>query len=284
MVYSKILVAINIYEDFLKVLHKAEKFALKNNAHLTILMVTENPIELIPMKKDYHNRLMEEAQKTLTYEVGLLNIQNVSIKIKQGKPDRIITQYAESKNIQLIIIGSHTSIGIDRILGSTANNILHKTPCDVLVINMNDRKSIDSDYKKVLLACDQEEDNKEVIRIIKHIKYLYSSELYIINIYANPSIAASMYGVLPSQNEKTIQLLKDKLKKWIKKNNLNATAVCKPGIPADTINTYATKNQFELIIVGSHQRNSIGRFFLGSTANALLHMTELDILTIKINK
>jgi universal stress protein A len=282
MIYSNILVAINIYEDYLKVLHKAEKLALKNNAHLTILMVTEEPIELISMPKDYQKQLMEEAKKTLTYEVGLLHMKEVSIEIKRGKADKVITQYAKSKKIQLIIIGSHTSIGINRILGSTANNILHKTPCDVLVINMNDRNPTYSDYKKVILACDQEENNKKMISTTRHIQDLYNSELFIINIYADPSIAASMYGVLPSQNEETVSLLRKRLINWTKENNLNATAICKPGIPANTINAYAKENQIELIIIGSHQRTSIGRFFLGSTANAILHITELDILTIKI--
>jgi universal stress protein A len=39
-------------------------------------------------------------------------------------------------DVDLIVIGSHGREGIQRLLGSTANAVLHGAPCDVLAVRI----------------------------------------------------------------------------------------------------------------------------------------------------
>ena len=45
-----------------------------------------------------------------------------------------IVRFAEQSNVDLIVLGSHGHHGIGAILGSSANGVVNRAPCDVLVI------------------------------------------------------------------------------------------------------------------------------------------------------
>jgi nucleotide-binding universal stress UspA family protein len=55
--------------------------------------------------------------------------------VRTGKPFYEINQYALEENIDLIIIATHGHSGMEHILfGSTAEKVVRKAPCPVLVV------------------------------------------------------------------------------------------------------------------------------------------------------
>ena len=53
-----------------------------------------------------------------------------------GSPGHEIRTYARDANADLIVVGSHGRHGLGRLLGSTANGVLHGVSCDVLVVRV----------------------------------------------------------------------------------------------------------------------------------------------------
>ena len=53
-----------------------------------------------------------------------------------GSPGHEIRTYAREVNADLIVVGSHGRHGLGRLLGSTANGVLHGVSCDVLVVRV----------------------------------------------------------------------------------------------------------------------------------------------------
>ena len=53
-----------------------------------------------------------------------------------GNPAYEIKGFASAKGADLIVIGSHGRHGVGRMLGSTANGVLHDAPCDVLAVRV----------------------------------------------------------------------------------------------------------------------------------------------------
>ena len=53
------------------------------------------------------------------------------------------------------------------------------------------------------------------------------------------------------------------------------------GVPATEIKQYAEDLGADLVVVGSHGRHGLG-LLLGSTANAILHGSQCDVLTIRV--
>lgn len=57
-----------------------------------------------------------------------------------GHPAERVHQVAEELGVDTIIIGSHARRGLRRLLGSTANAVLHGAPVNVMTIRMNGEK------------------------------------------------------------------------------------------------------------------------------------------------
>ncbi len=53
-----------------------------------------------------------------------------------GRPGSEIRRQAEENDADLIVIGSHGRHGIQLLLGSTANSVLHGAACDVLAVRI----------------------------------------------------------------------------------------------------------------------------------------------------
>jgi len=51
-----------------------------------------------------------------------------------GQSKRSIISWAQERNIDLIVMGSHGRHGVERLLGSVSNAVLHKATCDVLIV------------------------------------------------------------------------------------------------------------------------------------------------------
>ncbi|GBE07129.1 MAG TPA: hypothetical protein ENG90_07580 [Gammaproteobacteria bacterium] len=60
--------------------------------------------------------------------------KDIELETQWGNPKRSITSWANEKNSDLIVMGSHGLHGIERLLGSVSNFVLHKAPCDVLIV------------------------------------------------------------------------------------------------------------------------------------------------------
>jgi nucleotide-binding universal stress UspA family protein len=60
---------------------------------------------------------------------------NVELAIEWGVPFTEIIRYARARQIELIVMGTHGSGGVKRlILGSVAENVVRSAPCPVLTV------------------------------------------------------------------------------------------------------------------------------------------------------
>jgi nucleotide-binding universal stress UspA family protein len=60
--------------------------------------------------------------------------------IKTGRPFYEINEYAREANVDLIIIATHGHTGVEHILfGSTAEKVVRKAPCPVLVVRSTEK-------------------------------------------------------------------------------------------------------------------------------------------------
>ena len=57
-------------------------------------------------------------------------------KLAYGQPRQEIHSFAKEHHCDLIVVGSHGRHGLALLLGSTANDVLHGAPCDVLAVSL----------------------------------------------------------------------------------------------------------------------------------------------------
>lgn len=79
--------------------------------------------------------------RTLTDDYG---IPDANVHLELGVPTDVLTEMAESLNADLVVMGAIARSGLERIfIGSTAERVLDKLPCDALVLKpMNFRDAL----------------------------------------------------------------------------------------------------------------------------------------------
>ncbi|RYV03425.1 universal stress protein [Shewanella sp. OPT22] len=130
--YKTILCAIESSDEGKHVLSKAIKIAEKFDSRLIVINVL--PYTFLP--KDYQKVLKDEAipkLEKLTSEFSILKKNKI---LKVGKPYDVICTEAMKKQVDLIIIGTHSKTGLSALLGSTASGVANYAPCDVHFIKV----------------------------------------------------------------------------------------------------------------------------------------------------
>jgi len=142
--YAHILLAIDFTPATDAVTRQAVKLSQIFNARLSLVHVVEfSPMNLsndmvLPQEVEYELDLVEHSRQRLQELAEKLGVDQADCFIGQGSTRQEILHLAKEENVDLIVIGSHGRQGIQRLLGSTANAVLHGAPCDVLAVRIKD--------------------------------------------------------------------------------------------------------------------------------------------------
>ena len=108
MPYHHILVAVDLTEECDPVIHRARELSVSNGAKLSLVHIVE------PMAMAFGGDVPMDLSQ-----------------LQQQQFDQ-----AKEQTCDLIVVGSHGRHGLALLLGSTANDVLHGAPCDVLAVRL----------------------------------------------------------------------------------------------------------------------------------------------------
>lgn len=147
--YQTILVAIDFSEHSEQALIRAKQVAETYQASLEVLHVTELPT--YPVLEDMAvtgmpgiwddemaDKLYAAAVKRLHDMALTVGLTTEQCHVVIGSPKSEILARAHDSNTDLIVVGRRGLSGIQRLIGSTADAILHDAACDVLAVNLQD--------------------------------------------------------------------------------------------------------------------------------------------------
>lgn len=145
MEIKSILFPTDFSEGSAEALKYAVEFAKKYDAKLYVIHIIYDVAKAsgwyvphISMDKLYQD-IQEGAKKELdNFGVQELSgIKNIERVVITGIPHQEIVAFANSKKVDMIILGTHGRTGIDRILfGSTAAQVVRNAPCPVLTVRL----------------------------------------------------------------------------------------------------------------------------------------------------
>lgn len=135
--YKHILLATDLSPDGEAAADKALELAKLYNIKLSILHI----IEPIPSYgyieiSELEEARREEVNQALTKLAERLQVPPLDQHIEVGLTKHQILKKAQELQVDLIVVGSHSHHGLARLLGSTANAILHNAECDILVVRL----------------------------------------------------------------------------------------------------------------------------------------------------
>jgi len=139
--YRKIMLAVDLTEESLKVAQRANQLVKAFDAELHIVHVIE-PLSLayggdVPMDlSTVQEQIQDQAAAHLREFANSLNVSEARQHLIFGRPESEIQRTAEAAGADVIIVGSHGRHGLALLLGSTANGVLHGARCDVLAVRV----------------------------------------------------------------------------------------------------------------------------------------------------
>ena len=140
--YRHVLFATDFSPDGEVAGRKAAEIAALAGARLSLLHVVEySAMEYageipIPENIDLDQRRVDLARGQIAELARRLGVAEAPTFVELGAPKHEIVRIAKELGIDLIVVGSHGRHGLQLLLGSTANGVLHLATCDVLAVRV----------------------------------------------------------------------------------------------------------------------------------------------------
>jgi nucleotide-binding universal stress UspA family protein len=136
--------------------------------------------------------------------------------------------------------------------------------------------------KKILVALDGSKNSlRALTESIKLAKQTKASITGIFVIQAFPTETGIIRNVIGNVLSKKSKNFLSMAKSKCKKNNIEFFDVTEFGHEGQTIVSFAEKNKYDIIVIGSRGMGIIKETFLGSTSHYVVHTTKLPVLIVK---
>jgi len=292
-----VLVAFEFGDTSEAVLAYGRAFARSFGAVLHVMHVTENAF-LRAVAGDPRN--MEEAalqhlNERLTEEDRrALNVRVVSET--SDNPAHAVVDYARAEHVDLVITGTHGRTGLNRtLMGSVAEQIVRTAPCPVLTVRQHERDFVrlghphDSTItlKKMLVPTDFGEAADAALVLARSLAGRFGAELHAMHVvpdaYLN-TLGDSIATVNPALGLELEQAARTRLEKSLAMRDVAAgttkAVVMTAASPTFAVLDYAKAQGMDLIVLGTHGRNTLGRMLMGSVAERVVRLAPCPVLTV----
>jgi universal stress protein A len=240
--------------------------------------------------QDLHVRMIREVEDYLGRLCGRYGITNH--RMLEGQAALTIQQHAEDGGHDLIVLGTHGRHGIKRLLGSTANAVLHGTACNVLAIRVpGDEVAVRppaEKYRRILAAVDLSDESSQVLDIAAIVSRSETAELDALHVikpfrHAYAGINPAMLSDIGLQFEhEADRHARTRLGELAVAHGLaDSRTHVRHGAPHLEIQDLIRELDCDMLVIGTHGKHGM-QLLLGSVANAVIHGVTCDVLAVRI--
>ncbi len=239
---------------------------------------------------DLHNRMVGEIER---YLERLCTAHRVpEHHLLEGHAATLIQQHAAEHGHDLIVLGTHGRQGLQRLLGSTANAVLHGTRCNVLAVRVPaedvEVRPAGDKYRHILAAVDLSDESHQVLDVAQILGDQAHAEMNVIHVikpfhhaYAGVS-PATVADVGIRFEEEADQQARAELRTIAASRGLPPEAMLvRHGAPHLEIQDAVQELGTDMLVVGTHGKHGF-ELLLGSVANAVIHGITCDVLAVRI--
>ena len=289
--YDKILVPLDGSKLAEGSLPYAEILARKIGSEITLISVL-----LFGSKSDedqyhhLHQFYIQEMAKTMKEKA--IKVKSV---IVTGDPAEQIVDYADRKNIDLIIMGTRGRSALKRwVLGSVADKVVSATSCPVALISSKDTEAGVQGrriLRKALVILDGTTEGELVIPRVEEIASKLDMEVTLLQLVEQAYeyyTGAQDFSHVPSSKEK-MNSIKAKARRHLKKlasllegKGVIVTVKVMMGNSAETIIKVAGKIDADLLAMATRGRPSISRWIFGSVRDEIVNIGNTLVLLVRV--
>lgn len=285
-----ILAATDLSEEASLAINRGFVLAKAIGAHLTVAHAV-GVDALSPFREwlgdnidTLHQSIVDDASQQLNALVAQSPLKgdcSLSICIERGYARTVIPAYAETHDVDIIVLGAHGAGFIQRMLmGSTASQLLRKSKCPVLIV----KQASPSNYKRLLVAVDFSPGSATVIKIAQQIAP--HADIVLLHSFEAPFEGKMHYAGV---SQDTINRYRDEararcqlqLRELAEKAGLGPhqyASFVASGDSTQNILDYEEQYQCDLIVMGKHGTHVTEELLLGSVTKRILASSKSDVL------
>ena len=211
--------------------------------------------------------------------------------VRLGSAAAEIREAAKGVENAVIVTTSHGRTGASRIfLGSVASKLVHDAECPILVVRIQESPATTTPaFDRVLVPLDGSPFSEEGLARAVEV-FGGGLTLHLLRIVEVPTIpAAGMadgglalnYGLVEEYMDATRDSANEYIQTMIEKltaEGHTVTGDVREGLVADEIHKAAEEQGSDAIAMATHGRGGLGRIFLGSVAERVLHESVRSLL------
>jgi len=179
-----------------------------------------------------------------------------------------VMEEAEREDYDLIVLGRSGQKEKEKHLGSVAEKVSRQSEIPVLIAG--ERRKI----AKLLVPVDGSKSSGKALKYAAALTKEFDADLTLLHVQES-----HLFGLRPELTRAigkgVLADAADELKGMKFEKRLES------GDPANKITEIAEKEDYDIIVMGSKGHSALGRFFLGSVINHVLHYTHHPVLVVK---
>lgn len=138
-----------------------------------------------------------------------------------------------------------------------------------------------SAFKNILVPTDFGEASQRAEDLACELASRFGAKVTLMHVWTVPTPAYAEAITLPlDQIEAAAREALDEEVKRVRAKCPEVRQILNPGIPWRSVIEAAQEHGYDLIVVGTHGRKGVPRFFLGSVAEKIVRMSPVPVLTV----
>jgi len=263
----------------------AEKIYLLHVIPNPILL--ENPVSSYRNLLSTDNRIDENVKNLLNKKVDQYfnsDKLKVEIEVVEGAPYKELLQFAEGKEIDLVVVGKKKA---SEGSGITAKRLVRKTKASVLFVP----DDVNAEFKSILVPVDYSDHSAKALRLSLLLKEQSQNELEVEALHVTRLLPMdNHYGL--SRNQVYIDTLLENSKKsfdtFIRKESFDKALFSQEVIPVrfnnigEDIQSFAKRHDLDLIMIGANGHSAFDSVVFGSVTEQLVNLPmDIPILVLR---
>ena len=272
----RILVPHDLSEPAKAALNCGATLARRFGARCDVLHVT--PGAAIGQASPQRDGTLETAVRQQLESSGFGEWIDPEFEYRHGSPQDAIIRYAKTRNIDLIVMGTHgRGAFAHAVLGSVAEKVIRNAPCPVLTVHSQHRNLLG---RNILVPTDFEAASESALIYARTLCRVFGARLHLLHAMENLFMRATIadpHDLAAGLQQRLHDRLTDD-----DRRALHGTATLEVSDnPAQAIVDYANNTNIDLIVMGTHGRPAMDQLLMGSVAERVVRTSPCPVLTVR---
>lgn len=227
--------------------------------------------------------MKEEGERVIERAISLLplHIGKTEKDLESGSPAEVVLRIAQEHEADLIVLGARGLGKIrEQMFGSVSHRVMTQAKCATLIV----KKPVRS-IQNVLIPIESQEDADAILTFFKKKPFREPCSVTVLHVIPLSEPVWPMGALIPPDFRKEMVAYAEKftniLCEELKKLGHQAQGVALVGAPSSTIIEQVQHTSPDLMVLRTHSRSGISRFFLGSVSHSVVHHTDCSIIVVR---